>query len=107
MRPNLVILPPAQRSLWPELRAVPHRFVLYGGTAIALHLGHRASVDFDFFASEALDMQNLAMALPWLGQGTTIQLATDTYSVIVERDGAPVKLSFFGDIKTGRAGDDR
>ncbi|MGM0425440.1 MAG: nucleotidyl transferase AbiEii/AbiGii toxin family protein [Thermodesulfobacteriota bacterium] len=30
---------------------MPSEFVLYGGTAIALHLGHRSSVDFDFFSS--------------------------------------------------------
>ncbi|WP_373321508.1 nucleotidyl transferase AbiEii/AbiGii toxin family protein [Rivihabitans pingtungensis] len=30
-------------------------FVLYGGTAIALRLGHRESVDFDFFSDRPLD----------------------------------------------------
>jgi hypothetical protein len=49
--PRLDILPEPQRKLWPELAAVPRRFVLYGGTAIVLRLGHRASVDFDFFSS--------------------------------------------------------
>lgn len=47
--PQLGILPPPQRRLWPELSAVPPSFVLYGGTAIALYLGHRPSVDFGFF----------------------------------------------------------
>jgi len=49
--PRLDILPPSQRRLWDELSAVPEEFVLYGGTAIALHLGHRESVDFDFFGA--------------------------------------------------------
>ena len=35
MNPRLDTLPPPQRRLWPELRATPSRFVLYGGTAIA------------------------------------------------------------------------
>jgi hypothetical protein len=39
-QPGLGILPPPQRRLWDELAAVPGEFVLYGGTAIALHLGH-------------------------------------------------------------------
>jgi len=44
------ILPLAQQRLWPELRkAADLGFVLYGGTAIALRLGHKISVDFDFF----------------------------------------------------------
>jgi hypothetical protein len=47
LEPKLAILPPEQRRLWPELRDIPRGFVLYGGTAIALHLGHRQSVDFD------------------------------------------------------------
>ena len=53
--PKLEILPESQRRLWPELVDVPKSFTLYGGTAIALRLGHRQSVDFDFFGSEAFD----------------------------------------------------
>lgn len=52
--PRLDVLPPAQQALWPRLRAAAGLgFVLYGGTAIALRLGHRASVDFDFFSAKA------------------------------------------------------
>src|SRR5215475_12554990 len=54
--PRLDILPDAQRELWPQLSAAPRlSFVLYGGTAVALHLGHRTSVDFDFVRSAPLD----------------------------------------------------
>jgi Nucleotidyl transferase AbiEii toxin, Type IV TA system len=48
--PRLDILPDVQQRLWPELAQTPDNFTLYGGTAIALRLGHRQSVDFDFFA---------------------------------------------------------
>jgi hypothetical protein len=48
-QPKLEFLPATQRCLWDELDTVPEEFVLYGGTAIALHLGHRESVDYDFF----------------------------------------------------------
>jgi Nucleotidyl transferase AbiEii toxin, Type IV TA system len=44
----LEILPTAQKILWTELSAVPTEFVLYGGTALALHLGHRDSVKVSF-----------------------------------------------------------
>ena len=47
--PKLGILPRAQRRFWDELADVPPEFTLYGGTAVALHLGHRESVDFNFF----------------------------------------------------------
>jgi hypothetical protein len=46
--PRVDILPRPQRELWAELDAVPSDFVLYGGTPLALQLGHRASEDFDF-----------------------------------------------------------
>lgn len=46
--PHLEVLAAAQRKLWTELSAVPGEFTLYGGTALALHLGHRNSIDFDF-----------------------------------------------------------
>jgi hypothetical protein len=48
--PRLDILPEPQQRLWPELAEIPAEFVLYGGTAVALHLGHRQSVDFVFSA---------------------------------------------------------
>jgi Nucleotidyl transferase AbiEii toxin, Type IV TA system len=48
--PHFEILPEEQLRMWPKLGAIAGLgFVLYGGTAIALRLGHRASVDFDFF----------------------------------------------------------
>ena len=55
--PRLDSLPPPQRRLWDELGTLPAEFVLYGGTAIALRLGHRQSEAFDFFgaAEEAKD----------------------------------------------------
>ena len=54
MRPD--VLPPAQRAFWDEdVPTLPRDWVLYGGTAIALHLGHRRSLDFDFFSADTLD----------------------------------------------------
>ena len=50
--PHIDILPAAQQEIWPLLApASALGFVLYGGTAVALHLGHRTSIDFDFFKS--------------------------------------------------------
>ena len=42
--PRLDILPDSQRLLWPELDAAPSDFVLYGGTALALHGSARARI---------------------------------------------------------------
>ncbi|MGC9259966.1 MAG: hypothetical protein ACP5I8_07815 [Phycisphaerae bacterium] len=39
------ILPPVQKSFWPLMSpAAGMGFVLYGGTAVALRLGHRQSI---------------------------------------------------------------
>lgn len=38
-------------------------FNLVGGTALALHLGHRKSIDLDFFTSESFDLEEVKMML--------------------------------------------
>ena len=94
-KPHLEILPAAQRRLWAELSAIPSEFVLYGGTALALHLGHRDSVDFDFFSNRALDLPALEAEIPFLRGARVVQREKNTLSAIVERAGG-VKVSFFG-----------
>lgn len=103
--PRLDVLPPAQRALWPELVAVPRRYVLYGGTALALRLAHRASVDFDFFAHDPLDHRELDAALSFVRDGETVQEGPNERTVLTRRAGASVKVSFFGAITIGRVGD--
>jgi hypothetical protein len=93
--PRLDVLPPPQLRLWSELSSLPETFTLYGGTAIALHLGHRTSVDFDFFASAAFDPRELALKLPFLQGAQLTQIEPQTLSANVERGGV-VKVSFFG-----------
>jgi hypothetical protein len=93
--PRLEVLPPPQRRLWDELATVPDEFVLYGGTALALHFGHRESVDFDFFGNKPLDTTGLIPHLPFLKGAVVTQREPNTLSCTVDRDGV-VKLSFFG-----------
>lgn len=92
---RLDILPASQRQLWDEMSSIPATFTLYGGTAIALHLGHRTSVDFDFFGAGGFDPRVLAAKLPLLVGATLTQIEPNTLSAIVDRNG-PVKVSFFG-----------
>jgi Nucleotidyl transferase AbiEii toxin, Type IV TA system len=93
--PHLEVLPPAQRRLWTELDQVPKEFTLYGGTAIALHLGHRQSVDFDFFGSRPFDPAKLQAAIPFLEKARIRQLEKNTLTATLDRDGE-VAVSFFG-----------
>ncbi len=92
--PRLDILLLAQRALWPELAATPSGFTLYGGTAIALQLGHRQSVDFDFFTTADFSPDALKRGIPYLADGEVTQRAENTLTVRIDRGGS-VLLSFF------------
>lgn len=102
-RPCFEILPAPQAALWAglePLRALG--FVLYGGTAVALRLGHRHSVDFDFFTERPLDRAALHRALPWLGASAVLQDEPGALTVLAPGD---VKVSFFGGLQVGRVGE--
>jgi hypothetical protein len=101
--PNLSTLPTAQRALWLELEATPDNFTLYGGTALALYLGHRTSVDFDFFSNASFDPDDLAKNVAYLKDAERIQIAPNTLTCRVER-GGPALVSFFGDLNLGQVG---
>src|SRR5882724_6004983 len=68
LSPRLEILPTSQRQLWPELVQTPRHFTLYGGTALALRLAHRPSLDFYFFSNEAFDPDALAREIDLSGR---------------------------------------
>jgi len=103
---HLHVLPPSQLALWEgPLDELQSGWVLYGGTAIALHLGHRQSVDFDFFSSQPLDRAALRRSCPMLLKARTLQDEPDTLTVVADSAGDPVKLSFFGGIDFGRVGE--
>lgn len=104
--PRFSILPDAQKRLWPSLHAAPSLgFVLYGGTAIALRLGHRESIDFDFFSDRPLDKAELAAAFPFIARSQLLQDQPGTLTVNVPDEinqDEYVKISFFGGIGFGR-----
>jgi len=90
------ILPAVQRRLCESriLAGFPG-WVLYGGTALALRLGHRESLDFDFFSSQQLKPLDFQAANGLHGE--VLQAAPNTLTVIHEG----VKLSFFGGLGLG------
>lgn len=99
--PKLDVLPRAQRRLWQDLRETPRDFVLYGGTALALRLGHRTSEDFDFFSNRPFVPDVLLKTIGFMKDAEVRQLEENTLTAIVERNG-PVKVSFFGGLKLNR-----
>ena len=103
LEPRFEALPEAQRNFWPKLApAADLSYVLYGGTAIALHLGHRQSVDFDFFRYEPIDKPELRTAFAFVENASILQDEIDTLVVAAETPLGPVKVSFFAGITFGR-----
>jgi hypothetical protein len=101
--PRKQILPAAQQEIWPLLGPA-HRlsFVLYGGTAVALYLGHRVSVDFDFFCAGPLDKEAIAASFAFMPDAKTIQEDENTLVAVALMPSGPVKVSFFGALDFGR-----
>jgi hypothetical protein len=87
-----------------ELASVPSRFVLYGGTALALRRAHRASEDFDFFANALVVPEDLEREIGFLAGAERLQASPNTLVSLVDQ-GAPVKLSFFGGLRLRRVRD--
>jgi hypothetical protein len=100
--PKTAILPVAQQQLWSELAPLKALgYVLYGGTAIALRLGHRQSIDFDFFTSRPVSREGLRKSLSFLRDAEVTQDSGNTFEVITA---SGVKVSFFGGLDFGRTG---
>lgn len=53
------ILSVDQEKLLPLIKSFSSDFYLVGGTAIALHLGHRRSIDFDLFTDNSFNPLNI------------------------------------------------
>jgi len=105
-KPHTEILPAGQQEIWPHLGpAAKLAFVLYGGTAAALYLGHRISLDFDFFGAEPIDKTKLRNAFPFLAEASIMQDEVETFVASIAMPSGAVKLSFFGGIGFGRVGD--
>jgi hypothetical protein len=59
-----------QIELFPLIHLFRKSFYLVGGTAIALHLGHRQSIDFDLFNPKTFSLNNSFATKPLRHKGT-------------------------------------
>jgi Nucleotidyl transferase AbiEii toxin, Type IV TA system len=104
--PRIEILPPAQQEIWAQLAPAANlSFVLYGGTAVALYLGHRTSVDFDLFKAEPLEKSRIENGFEFVRGARTIQEDQNSLVVDVSLPSGHVKVSFFGGLDLGRIND--
>ncbi len=91
------VLDSKRRAVLPVLSFTKGEgFYLAGGTALALRLGHRESIDFDFFKSEPFDPQGLlgVVEAAFVGH-TPIVVQQDKFTLTVLAD-ETIKMSFFG-----------
>ena len=86
-------LDPPTRLVFQQLGREPmvSAFFLAGGSALALHLGHRISLDLDFFSRRGYSMPELLARLRSVGHLSIESQSEDTF--VGELNG--VRLSFF------------
>lgn len=81
-------------KLLPLLKEFKDDFYLAGGTALALQIGHRRSIDFDFFSGQNLDTKKLFEKIKKIFINfrlAKIQEEKNTLSVLVNK----IKISYF------------
>jgi len=61
------IFNPDQVQLLPLVQQFKKEFYLVGGTAIALHIGHRRSIDFDLFKFSPIKPKNIIQTISDFG----------------------------------------
>ena len=99
---HLNILSDAQKELWLKFNTLANMgFTLYGGTALALQLNHRRSLDFDFFSSKPLDSQRILTCLP---APDTLNIERDEERTLQLTTQSGVHISFFGHLSIYRVG---
>lgn len=81
-------------QILPLLSMWRNEYYLAGGTALALQIGHRDSVDFDFFKQEQFDVEEMIEKTKEVFKKnllSIIQIEKNTLSVLV---GEEIKISF-------------
>lgn len=86
------VLSDEQLKLLPLLTKFSNSFILVGGTAIALQLGHRRSIDFDLFSQKEFDSLHIRAALS-VKNSIQRTLVDSQHELTVVVDG--VKLTFY------------
>ena len=86
------ILNDKQKQLLPLLSQFRREYYLVGGTAIALHIGHRRSIDFDLFKLSAINhKRNLEKISASPFEHLVTRRVTEQMNLIIN----DVKVTFF------------
>lgn len=86
------ILTKEQVELLPLIKKFSRDFILVGGTAIALHLGHRQSIDFDLFTTKDFNSKKIKnIILKSRKIDRTFIRENDEFTLMVNK----VKITFY------------
>ncbi len=89
---HLEILNKEQLDLLPFIKKYTKSYYLVGGTAIALHIGHRRSIDYDLFTGGEVKALNIKKQVAVSGFSSNVLVQkTDQIHFTINR----VKLTFF------------
>jgi predicted nucleotidyltransferase component of viral defense system len=66
-------------------------FNLVGGTALALQLGHRISIDLDLFTAYNFDNQLIEIELEKIGKTSNVSMQSNSLAIVLDE----VKIDFF------------
>ena len=80
------VLDKNQLELLPFVKLFKQEFYLAGGTAIALHIGHIRSIDFDLFKPKALNHKSIVSKILASGYPYTITRRETEQMNIIIRD---------------------
>lgn len=89
---HLEILNESQQKLLPLLNKFKKQFYMVGGTAIALHIGHRLSIDFDLFKNGVIKAKAITTKFETQKEQFIVTLNIDGQLNMICRD---VKFTFF------------
>ncbi|ETR67780.1 MAG: hypothetical protein OMM_04951 [Candidatus Magnetoglobus multicellularis str. Araruama] len=90
---HISILPEQQKSLFNIILKQDwiSSFYLAGGTALGFHIGHRQSIDFDFFTQNKFDSSAIIQNLKSIGTFDLFDQSEDTINGSLDN----VKILFF------------
>jgi len=89
------VLEKAGIEILDKLPVFKNDFYLAGGTALALQLGHRISVDFDFFTSKQFDNEKLINLIKTVFDGFKISFIQNERDTLTFLLNSIIKISLF------------
>lgn len=87
-------LDPERQGVFKKLKAFSPQFILAGGTAIMLQIGHRLSVDFDCFSPKPISKKVTRKIKKIFGEETTIQIATSDMNLVTIKRSIDIHFVF-------------